>query len=158
MDPNTLMMVVLIVLVGGMLYLSSRTRKKQQAAQQQKMSAIMPGVRVTTIAGLQGTVSAVADDTIELEIAPGVRTTWLRAGRPRHPRSGRPGGRRRADQFAAGRRRRVRLVAPGRHQQEGPRLSWPIAAAVARLVSTPAVAPQRSDLLVGWRARSRARP
>ena len=79
MDPNTLMMVVLIVLVGGMLYLSSRTRKKQQAAQQQKMSAIMPGVRVTTIAGLQGTVSAVADDTIELEIAPGVRTTWLRA-------------------------------------------------------------------------------
>ena len=79
MDPNTLMMVVLIVLVGGMLYLSSRTRKKQQAAQQQKMSAIRPGVRVTTIAGLQGTVSAVADDTIELEIAPGVRTTWLRA-------------------------------------------------------------------------------
>jgi len=79
MDPNTLMMVVLIVLVGGMLYLSSRTRKKQAAAQQEKMSAIKPGVRVTTIAGLQGTVSAVADDTIELEIAPGVRTTWLRA-------------------------------------------------------------------------------
>jgi preprotein translocase subunit YajC len=79
MDSNTLLMVVLLVFVGGMLYLSSRTRKKQAAAQQQKLSAIVPGVRVTTIAGLQGTVTAVADDTMELEIAPGVRTTWLRA-------------------------------------------------------------------------------
>ena len=79
MDSNALLMVVLLVFVGGMLYLSSRTRKKQMAAQQQKLDAIAPGVRVTTIAGLQGTVTAVADDTMELEIAPGVRTTWLRA-------------------------------------------------------------------------------
>ena len=79
MDSNALMMVVLLVFVGGMLYLSSRTRKKQMAAQQQKLEAIVPGVRVTTIAGLKGTVTAVADDTMELEIAPGVRTTWLRA-------------------------------------------------------------------------------
>jgi preprotein translocase subunit YajC len=79
MDQNALLMVVLLIFVGGMLYLSSRTRKKQAAAQRQKLDAIAPGVRVTTIAGLQGTVTAVADDTMELEIAPGVRTTWLRA-------------------------------------------------------------------------------
>ena len=32
-----------------------------------------------TTSGLHGTVTAVADDTIELEIAPGLRTTWVRA-------------------------------------------------------------------------------
>lgn len=79
MDSNGLLMIVLLVFVGGMLFLSSRTRKKQLAAQQAKLNAITPGVRVTTIAGLQGTVTAIADDTMELEIAPGVRTTWLRA-------------------------------------------------------------------------------
>jgi preprotein translocase subunit YajC len=79
MDSNSLMMLVLLVFVGGMLFLSSRTRKKQLAAQQEKLASIVPGVRVTTIAGLQGTVTAIADDTMELEIAPGVRTTWLRA-------------------------------------------------------------------------------
>jgi preprotein translocase subunit YajC len=76
---NGMLMIVLLVFVAGMLFLSSRTRKKQLAAQQEKLDAIVPGVRVTTIAGLQGTVTAVADDTMELEIAPGVRTTWLRA-------------------------------------------------------------------------------
>ena len=79
MDSNGLLMIVLLVFVGGMLFLSSRTRKKQLAAQQEKLNSIVPGVRVTTIAGLQGTVTAIADDTMELEIAPGVRTTWLRA-------------------------------------------------------------------------------
>ena len=79
MDSNSLLMIVLLVFVGGMLFLSSRTRKKQLAAQQEKLNSITPGVRVTTIAGLQGTVTAIADDTMELEIAPGVRTTWLRA-------------------------------------------------------------------------------
>lgn len=78
MDQQMLLTVVLLVLVGGMLYLSTRNRKKQMAAQQERLSSIVPGVRVTTIAGLQGTVTAAADDTIELEIAPGVRTTWLR--------------------------------------------------------------------------------
>jgi preprotein translocase subunit YajC len=79
MDSNALLMVVLLIFVGGMLYMSSRTRKRQAAAQQAKLNSIVPGVRVTTIAGLQGTVTAVADDTMELEIAPGVYTTWLRA-------------------------------------------------------------------------------
>ena len=32
-----------------------------------------------TTSGLHGTITAVADDTIELEIAPGLRTTWVRA-------------------------------------------------------------------------------
>ncbi len=79
MDQNALLMVVLLVFVGGMMYMSSRTRKRQMAAQQAKLAAVAPGVRVTTIAGLQGLVTAVADDTMELEIAPGVRTIWLRS-------------------------------------------------------------------------------
>ncbi len=42
-------------------------------------NSIVPGSRVMTTSGLHGTVTAVADDTIELEIAPGVHTTWIRA-------------------------------------------------------------------------------
>ena len=79
MDSNSLLLVVMLVLIGGLFYFSSRTRKRQAAAQAELRDSVVPGTRVTTIAGLQATVTAVADDTIELEIAPGVRTTWLRA-------------------------------------------------------------------------------
>jgi preprotein translocase subunit YajC len=41
--------------------------------------SLVPGARVMTTSGLHGTITAVADDTIELEIAPGLRTTWVRA-------------------------------------------------------------------------------
>ena len=79
MDSQTLLTVVMLAFVAGLLYLSSRSKKKQLAAQQAKLNAIAPGVRVMTIAGLQGEVVSTADDTIEIEIAPGVRTTWLRS-------------------------------------------------------------------------------
>lgn len=36
------------------------------------------GDRVMTTAGLHATVAALADDTVDLEIAPGVVTTWSR--------------------------------------------------------------------------------
>jgi preprotein translocase subunit YajC len=78
-DPNALMTVVLIALVGAMLYFSSRSRKRQVAAQQAKLNSIEPGVKVMTIGGIFGVVtSLVGEDKIELEIAPGVYTTWLR--------------------------------------------------------------------------------
>lgn len=74
-----MMTVLLVVMLGGLFFVSSRAKKKQIAAQRAKLDAVVPGSRITTVSGLQGTVTAVADDTMELEIAPGVRTTWLRA-------------------------------------------------------------------------------
>ena len=63
-----------------MMYFGMRKQKRQVAeVKRMQDSLTVPGARVMTTSGLHGTVTAVADDTIELEIAPGLRTTWVRA-------------------------------------------------------------------------------
>jgi len=72
--PLLLMLVVAIPLIMG-------TRKQKRAAQEQQklQSSLSEGDRVMTTSGLYGTVAdATGDTTIDIEIAPGVVTTWLR--------------------------------------------------------------------------------
>jgi len=72
--PLLLMLVVAIPLVMG-------TRKQKRAAQEQQklQSSLSEGDRVMTTSGLYGTVADTSGDTtIDIEIAPGVVTTWLR--------------------------------------------------------------------------------
>ncbi|MGW4892816.1 preprotein translocase subunit YajC [Kitasatospora sp. NPDC004240] len=49
-----------------------RAQKKRQQAMQQMQTALEPGAGVRTIGGLYAQVKAVNDETVELEIAPGV--------------------------------------------------------------------------------------
>jgi preprotein translocase subunit YajC len=65
--------------LGLMMYFGMRKQKRQVAEVKKLQDTLVVGTRVMTTSGLHGTISAVADDTIELEIAPGVRTTWVRA-------------------------------------------------------------------------------
>ena len=65
--------------LGLMMFFGMRKQKRQAAEAQKMQESIVPGARVMTTSGLHGTITAVADDTIEMEIAPGVRTTWVRA-------------------------------------------------------------------------------
>lgn len=65
--------------LGLMMFFGMRKQKRQAAEAQKMQEAIVPGARVMTTSGLHGTITAVADDTIEMEIAPGIRTTWVRA-------------------------------------------------------------------------------
>lgn len=65
--------------LGLMMFFGMRKQKRQVAEQQNMQNGVKPGARIMTTSGLHGTVTAVADDTIELEIAPGVATTWIRA-------------------------------------------------------------------------------
>ena len=65
--------------LGGLMYFSMKKQKRVAAATKQMHESLVPGARVMTTSGLHGTVTAIADDTIELEIAPGLRTTWVRA-------------------------------------------------------------------------------
>ena len=65
--------------LGLMMYFGMRKQKRQVAEHQNMQNSVQPGARIMTTSGLHGTVTAVADDTIELEIAPGVYTTWVRA-------------------------------------------------------------------------------
>ncbi len=71
---------LLIVFMIGMIFFSNRQRKKQQRQQQSLQSSISVGDVVVMTCGISGTVVDTDDaKTIDLEIAPEVITTWLRA-------------------------------------------------------------------------------
>ncbi|WP_018331547.1 preprotein translocase subunit YajC [Actinomycetospora chiangmaiensis] len=71
---------LLIVFMIGMIFFSNRQRKKQQQQQESLQNAIAVGDVVLMTSGISGTVVDVDDErTIDLEIAPDVITTWLRA-------------------------------------------------------------------------------
>jgi preprotein translocase subunit YajC len=74
-----LLPVLMFAGLGGLMYFSMKKQKRVAAATKQMHDSLVPGARVMTTSGLHGTVTAIADDTIELEIAPGLRTTWVRA-------------------------------------------------------------------------------
>ncbi|MFJ9694642.1 preprotein translocase subunit YajC [Kitasatospora sp. NPDC101183] len=49
-----------------------RANKKRQAQMQQTQTALQPGAGVRTIGGMYALVKAVNEETVELEVAPGV--------------------------------------------------------------------------------------
>jgi preprotein translocase subunit YajC len=69
---------LLIVLVAIPLFLQARKQKKTMQEQQKLQNAVGVGDRIMTTSGLYGTVVGTSDDTLDLEIADGVTTTWLR--------------------------------------------------------------------------------
>jgi len=76
----TLLFPILILLLFIPIFLSGRKQKRLQAETQQMQNALSEGDVVTMTSGLRGTiVDASYEDTIDLEIADGVVTTWLRA-------------------------------------------------------------------------------
>lgn len=76
----SLLFPILILLLFIPIFLSGRKQKRQMAATQAMQNALAEGDVVTTTSGLRGTVvDASYEDTIDLEIADGVVTTWLRA-------------------------------------------------------------------------------
>ena len=79
MNLSSLMFPLLLVLLAVPLFLSARKQKRAAAEQQQLLASLEPGDRVMTTSGLYATVADATDDaTIDLEIADGVITTWLR--------------------------------------------------------------------------------
>lgn len=71
---------LLILFMIGLVFFSSRQRKKQEQKQQSLQNALSVGDVVVMTSGISGTVVDVDDErTIDLEIAPDVVTTWLRA-------------------------------------------------------------------------------
>lgn len=71
---------LLIVFMIGMIFFSNRQRKKQAQRQESLQNSISVGDVVVMTCGISGTVVDTDDEkTIDLEIAPEVITTWLRA-------------------------------------------------------------------------------
>lgn len=76
---SQLLLPLLIVLFAVMFYMQIRRQKKANQAQQKLQNSLTAGDRVMTTSGLFGTVVSTADTSVDLEISPGVVTTWLSA-------------------------------------------------------------------------------
>jgi preprotein translocase subunit YajC len=67
-----------LLIMGGVVYFSSRRQRRAMQATIDLHESLQPGDRVHTTSGLEATIVAITDDTVDLEIAPGVVTTWMK--------------------------------------------------------------------------------
>jgi preprotein translocase subunit YajC len=68
----------LLVIMGAFMYFASRRQKKAMQATIDLHDSLQIGDRVHTTSGLQATIRGITDDNVDLEIAPGVVTTWMK--------------------------------------------------------------------------------
>ncbi|MEU4258042.1 preprotein translocase subunit YajC [Streptomyces fradiae] len=66
-----------IVLIGAMFLMTRSAKKKQQQAMEMR-NQMQPGTGVRTIGGMYATVKEVGDDTVLLEVAPGVHAVYAK--------------------------------------------------------------------------------
>ncbi len=66
-----------IVLIGAMFLMTRSAKKKQQQAAQMR-DQMQPGTGVRTIGGMYATVKELHDDTVLLEVAPGVHAVYAK--------------------------------------------------------------------------------
>ena len=60
------------------MYFASRRQKRAMQATINLQESLRVGDRVHTTSGMEATIAGITDDTVELEIAPGVVTTWMK--------------------------------------------------------------------------------
>ncbi len=71
--------IVLFVLLAAFYFFAIRPQRNRLKAAQQIQATLSPGQRVITTAGLYGTVRQVDDETVTLEVSPGVELVYVRA-------------------------------------------------------------------------------
>ena len=79
MSLQSLFFPLLLVALAVPLFLQARKQKRAMQEQQKLQKSITEGDRVMTTSGLLGTVVSSTDEHIDLEIADGITTTWVRA-------------------------------------------------------------------------------
>jgi len=75
---DLLVFMPLIIIMGAFMFFASRRQKKAMQATIDLHESLRIGDRVHTTSGLQGTITGITDDNVDLEIAPGVVTTWMK--------------------------------------------------------------------------------
>ena len=68
----------LIIIMGAFMFFASRRQKKAMQATIDLHESLQIGDRIHTTSGLEGTITGIGDDSVDLEIAPGVVTTWMK--------------------------------------------------------------------------------
>jgi preprotein translocase subunit YajC len=78
-SSSTTYLLLIVLIFAGFYFLMIRPqRRRQQQAQQARQSNLAPGSSVRTIGGMFATVSAVEDDDVVLEVAPGVEVRYMK--------------------------------------------------------------------------------
>ena len=78
MNNNVLVFVLPLGLLVGLMWFQRRGQRKAMQATIDLHESLQIGDRVHTTSGMEATIADISDDTVELEIAPGVVTTWLK--------------------------------------------------------------------------------
>jgi preprotein translocase subunit YajC len=73
-----ILLLALVVIFGAFMYIASRRQRRAMQATIDLHESLQVGDRVHTTAGLEATIAGITDDTVDLEIAPGVVTTWMK--------------------------------------------------------------------------------
>jgi preprotein translocase subunit YajC len=68
----------LLIVLGAFMYFGSRRQKKAMRATIDLHESLQIGDEVHTTSGLKARISGLNDDYVDLEIAPGVITTWMK--------------------------------------------------------------------------------
>jgi len=68
----------LLIILGAFMFFASRRQKKAMQATIDLHESLAIGDRVHTTSGLEGTITGITDDSVHLQIAPGVVTTWMK--------------------------------------------------------------------------------
>lgn len=74
---NIVTLLPFIVLIGAMFLMTRSAKNKQRQAAQMR-DTMQPGTGVRTIGGMYATVKEVHDDTVLLEVAPGVHAIYAK--------------------------------------------------------------------------------
>jgi preprotein translocase subunit YajC len=68
----------LLIIMGAFMFFASRRQKKAMQATIDLHNSLQIGDQIHTTSGLKGTITGISDDYVDLEIAPGVVTTWMK--------------------------------------------------------------------------------
>jgi preprotein translocase subunit YajC len=68
----------LLIVLGAFMYFGSRRQKKAMKATVDLHESLQIGEEVHTTSGLRARITGLSDDYVDLEIAPGVITTWMK--------------------------------------------------------------------------------
>ena len=68
----------LFLIMGAFMFFASRRQRKAMQATIDLQDSLRVGDRIYTTSGLAGEITAITDDTVSLEIAPGVVTEWMK--------------------------------------------------------------------------------
>jgi preprotein translocase subunit YajC len=71
-------LLMIILLFGVMYFMMIRPQQRRRRDAVQMQSTLGAGDEIVTIGGLYGTVVSVDDETVTLEVSPGVRTRYAR--------------------------------------------------------------------------------